>query len=591
MSWNKYIQHRFLFLPVSAGVLAFSSMVLFSSETQAQPDVIPIVSAPVEASPLMEQIGIMPALETGRVMSVKFVDPNGLKAFYTERDFKPLWLRGRGGRSDKLEQVLDVLGDAWRHGMNPEDYHQNEIISLLAAEDDESLFALELITSDAVVRYIRDLSAMRVAPKLASISIRDMQMHLLTEDVLGYLSGKSNVRSALHAFEPKGNLYTQMQEELNDLLHSSPKPYEDILPIRMNGLLKPGMSAKSVSAIRVRLGVNAPSAEQVGYYDDTLARAVIRFQKKNGLQADGVIGPKTLEILNITRQQKIEQLIANLERLRWVARDKPERYILVNIPSAQLWAIENGRVVLDMPVILGRKKRATESFVTEIKGIRFNPNWTIPPTIKKEDFLPNLVEDPYYATNRGVEFVQGYGENAMTLDPGTIDWSMITWEEFKQIRMIQAPGQGNPLGQIRVLMPNRYNIYLHDTSTPQDFQKGNRFISSGCVRVSDPEALTNFIMGANDSWSGQLFSEVIGHGRTEEKFIEESLPVFILYQTVWLNEDGDIVYGPDVYDRDRDLINYMKQNKLFALPTVKKTKDQIVYNSPREGVAPSRFNP
>lgn len=575
---------------VALAVIA-SFMLVHSDPSQAQIQLKSMVSEVFDQSPFLVQAGILPVLESGRLNGVRLVDPSGMKVFYGGREFEPLWVKLRSGSSRKAKNAYEVLEKSWTHGLNPENYHLVEISPLLEREDEDALFALEVLMSDAVIRYVRDLSSMRVSDNMVSRTIRDIQTRPVSEDVLTYLDEYSSPERALSSFEPRGNLYSLLQAELVELVQSEAEPYEPILPIRVSGVLHPGESSPAIRSVRQRLGIDPRSGQADTYYDDELARAVMYFQRQNGLGDDGIIGPRTLSVLNITREQKIERVIANLERLRWIAREKPDRYILVNIPSARLWAIEDGRAVLDMPVILGRKKRETTSFVTEISGIRFNPNWTIPPTIKKEDFLPNLVEDPYYATDRGIEIVQGYGQNAVTIDPGTVDWSALTWDELKDIRMIQNPGSTNPLGQMRVLMPNPYNIYLHDTNKREYFQKDDRFLSSGCVRVSEPMQLANFIMENEPDWSNSKLQNILDSQRLQEVFVTREIPVFLLYQTVWLGDDRKIVYGPDVYGKDRRLVSHLKQRELFYVPERNHKKEQIVYNSSKEGVARISVNP
>src|SRR5690606_26433776 len=142
------------------------------------------------------------------------------------------------------------------------------------------------------------------------------------------------------------------------------------------------------------------------------------------------------------------QIIANMERLRWLDQSRPERYVLVNIPSASLWAVDNGKVELEMPVIVGKEARPTYSFKTEISGVRFNPNWTVPPTIQKDDFLPMLLEDPMALTKRGI-IIKYQGRE---VDPSKVDWSKVNRENIMNVRMVQAPGDDNPLGKVRVIM-------------------------------------------------------------------------------------------------------------------------------------------
>ena len=165
--------------------------------------------------------------------------------------------------------------------------------------------------------------------------------------------------------------------------------------VHVKGVLRPGARNKSVLTVRRRMGFEADSKMDAHYqYDDALAKSVMAFQKAHGLKPDGIVGRQTIKLMNITREDKINQLLANLERLRWVEQNKPHRYIMVNVPSAMLWAVEKGSVKIEMPVVIGRPTRPTNIFSTQVTGIRFNPTWTVPPTIKRDDYLPKLREDP-----------------------------------------------------------------------------------------------------------------------------------------------------------------------------------------------------
>ncbi|MCB1651440.1 MAG: L,D-transpeptidase family protein, partial [Alphaproteobacteria bacterium] len=301
-------------------------------------------------------------------------------------------------------------------------------------------------------------------------------------------------------------------------------------------------------------------------YDDRLSAAVIEFQKQNGLKPDGIVGSQTLEILNKTNKQKIGQIIANLERLRWVEENKPDKFVVVNIPSATLWAVDGGKVQFEMPVIVGRKKRPTNTFVAQITGVRFNPTWTVPPTIKKEDILPKLKEDPEYLSSKGMELVSGVGENALTIDPASVDWAAISEDDLKQFNMVQTPGSHNPLGQIRVLMPNRYNIYLHDTNERGYFSRASRAASSGCVRLKEPKKMADFIMRSGKSWNDAQMESLLGAGKMRDVFIKNPIPVYLLYYTVWINEKGELVYGNDLYGYDKKLIKMLSDIDGILIP-------------------------
>ncbi len=519
----------------------------------------------VKSASLLNETGIAAALKKGRLGKLRFYDAPGMRAFYEARGYEPLWLTSSTRIKSDVDDVIKLMQESWKHGLNPENYHVNELWKLYESDPKMTRFDLELTLSDAVIRYGRDLTGMRIDPGRIKQKSRYWQQPALGVDILHYIAKTRNGKRALKRLTPSGELYRALQEELEDLVKT---PDGDVQKVRLyRGALRPGNSHRAVRDVRLRLGFDPVAAEQDEYlYDDALYEAVLQFQKSHGLYPDGIIGPQTVQIMNMTRQDKINQIIANLERMRWVEQKKPKKYVLVNVPSARLWAVENGRTRLEMPVIVGTKKRETISFRTEITGIRFNPNWTVPPTIKREDYLPKLQEDPHYLTRRGIEMVSGYGRKAQTIDPETIDWNEISWEEMKGIRMIQAPGRSNPLGRMRIIMPNPYNIYLHDTNNKKLFSRANRTLSSGCIRVSEPEKLIMFLMKGQQSWDEEAMEAVFATGRLQELSVPDPVPVYILYQTVWLDERGDVVFGPDVYGRDRKLIQILKSKNSIHIP-------------------------
>jgi murein L,D-transpeptidase YcbB/YkuD len=232
---------------------------------------------------------------------------------------------------------------------------------------------------------------------------------------------------------------------------------------------------------------------------------------------------------------------------------------MVNIPAATVWAVDNGQVEFQMPVIVGKKVRPTQSFITEIQGVRFNPDWTVPPTIKREDILPKLIENPDYIRDKGMELIHVSPEGAQTIDPQSVDWQNITPKELNSLEMVQIPGSHNPLGKIRILMPNKYNIYLHDTNQPEYFERAARAQSSGCIRMKEPEKMAAFVMEHEEGWSDEKMKQMLSSGRTRDVKISKSIPVYLLYYTVWTDERGQTIFGNDIYDLDDQLFNKLSE--------------------------------
>lgn len=511
------------------------------------------------AGPL-SQLGIAQALEDSKKSD--FYDRPAMEAFYEARGYDLAWMPGSiFGRSD-VEHIVSVLEDSWKHGLNPEHYNLVAIQALMDNPKGKDKYQLELLLSDAVIRYGRDLTGMRVNPRAIGQRSKYWRQPLLGLDILNYVSKESDVEDALKSLAPRGKLYKTLQKELVQLYKTIENPDANVT-VRVSGLLKPGQANNAVRSIRARMGMRSESAPQgVNYYDDDLAQAVMAFQKSRGVRPDGIIGPQTAKLMNITRDDKIDQILVNLERLRWVEPEKPDRYVMVNVPAARLWAVDSGKVKLEMPVIVGRKKRPTKIFSTSITGIRFNPTWTVPPTIKKDDYLPKLREDPYYLTNRGIELMNGRS----TVDPGTVDWANASWSEVNKMRMVQGSGNRNPLGRVRVIMNNPYNIYLHDTPSKAAFKRDNRALSSGCVRMEDPQALADFVLKTNDGWTDARKEKLLNRGKQIDIIAENPIPVYLLYQTIWLGGQGQLVYGHDLYGHDDVLLNALKKQKSVTYP-------------------------
>lgn len=557
----------FLLVAVSAGLMCTAAG--YSAMAQGQ------FTVPTKemffSSSLLKQASYGESMALGAVGMQKLSDREAIQSFYEARQHKPLWTGSRGN-ADKARMVLAFLQDSWTHGLNPADYHVGEIETLLQGAPDSEA-QLELLLTDAVARYGRDMTGMRVNAAAANEHEKFWRQPLPVSDILHRVSVSGDPTEALEQLAPQNDFYSKLREELVRLSRDEAK-FDNILPIKLGGrTFYPGDRHAGVKALRQRLGVEYNSVHgPEEFYDDNTAAAMMSFQLEHNLEPDGVVGPKTLEVLNRSHREQMEQVIANLERLRWMDEVKPERYIMVNIPSQTLWAVENGKVAHEMPVIVGKPDRQTKAFRAEIQGIRFNPNWTVPMGIKMKDFLPKLRENPDYLAQKGIEIYQGTGKDRRTVSGTEIDWSNMGSRDMNQLSMVQRQGANNALGRIRVLMPNDFDIYLHDTNAPEYFEKTQRTLSSGCVRLSKPEEIARFVLSKNEGWSDDKMDAIIKKGATVEISAAAPFPVFIVYQTMWLDGEGRLVYGPDVYKQDHRLIKVMAAAKDFHIPELSATR-------------------
>ncbi|HEY8191027.1 MAG TPA: L,D-transpeptidase family protein, partial [Alphaproteobacteria bacterium] len=299
-----------------------------------------------------------------------------VKEFYKARNNAPYWAEDIG----KAKAVLSLLEDSWTHGLNPETYHASEMRALLEQPKlgNKDAAELELLLARAAVRYGHDMTGMRVDPEAIRQQAKFWRQPLDAKTVLERVTAGNDPARALEALAPQDKFYKALREELVRLTTEEEK-FAGIVPIEMNGKLRPGQGHRAVPKIRARLEVEHRDTDGAKtFYDDRLAAAVMKFQKENGMKADGVIGSKTLSFMNRSNRDKMRQIVANLERLRWLEQEKPERYLLVNLPSQMLWAVENGKVVEEMRVVVGMPVRPTRDFTATVTGVRFNPTWTVP---------------------------------------------------------------------------------------------------------------------------------------------------------------------------------------------------------------------
>lgn len=496
------------------------------------------------------------AFVAGKLDEEKFFDPNLLRTFYQERDLRPVWLRGPSRFQPRAQGVLKVLENSWSHGLNPEQYHVSRLKELAVNDTEMNRYEFDLLMTDAVIRYARDLTGMRGQHSPNARDLKYWREPMGSNVILEKVVKSNDPVGRLYEMEPTGKLYQALRRELVSLAAQANDPHDRI---KIGSTLKPGQENKAVPLLREHFGFSENGSN---LYDDELAARVMTLQRQSGQKADGVIRAETLAAINRSPEEKMMQVLANMERLRWIGQGRPDRYVLVNIPSASLWAVENGSVALEMPVIVGKTARPTYSFKTEISGVRFNPNWTVPPTIKKADFLPALQQDPTTLVRKGIRVMH----NGKEIDSTQVDWSKVSSKGLSNLRMVQSPGDNNPLGKVRVIMENPYNIYLHDTNHREMFEKDERTLSSGCVRVSQPEKLADFILKKNEGWTWNGMQKLIDSGRMRDIPAEEKIPVYITYQTIWLDSEGSLIYGADVYGQDEKLSGILKKAGGIHIP-------------------------
>ncbi len=292
------------------------------------------------------------------------------------------------------------------------------------------------------------------------------------------------------------------------------------------------------------------------YFDVNLKEAVKAFQRNHGLVVDGVVGPDTRKHLNITVEKKIATIRLNLERMRWLPRTLGKRYVLVNIADYKLFMIDEGNVSLEMPIVVGEKRHPTPVFSNKMSSVVLNPYWRVPQSIVKRELVPKLVKDPYALVAQGMRMHADWNESSPYYDFATIDWSVYLERENEEenfeipMRFIQIPSNINPLGRVKFMFPNKYSVYIHDTSAKRYFRYRQRAFSHGCIRVSKPDALLQSIAKIDNNISYGEVQELLKQSNKTKIGLETKIPIHVIYLTSWVNHDGAIQFRDDIYSYD-----------------------------------------
>jgi murein L,D-transpeptidase YcbB/YkuD len=298
--------------------------------------------------------------------------------------------------------------------------------------------------------------------------------------------------------------------------------------------LKKGQSSPQIPAIKRRLQITGElkDADSSTVFDDALETAVNTFRTTHGLSANGVINDSVIRQLNVPASERLGQIVANMERMKWIPETPEGRLILVNIPAFMLHVMDGKKKLFDMPIVVGKEGHSTTMFSGFLNQVVFSPYWNIPRSIVRKEILPAMDRNPNYLVSKNME---------------------VTGESNGLPVIRQKPGEKNALGRVKFLFPNSYNIYFHDTPEKGLFERDNRAYSHGCIRLKDPVAMAKFVLEDAPEWTDEKIDEAMQSGKQKFVAVKHPVPVIITYYTAWM-EDGALHFADDVYGHDAELL-------------------------------------
>lgn len=507
-----------------------------------------------------------------------------VRRFYLRRQYRPAWRAPDGGWSPRAALALAAMQSAGQDGLTPAAYRTGQIRKALDSAPTEpgtpeataDLAAADIALSAAFLHYIRDMTG----GGLDAHRFRWQIPWEYADPAQLLLNGLAapDMEAWLGQIGPRNHAYAGLKAMLAEYRAIAKRPWRPMTPgpklspgdrdsrvpqlrailATLNDLpARDAQSAHGAAHDPVRLasvGADDVSLAGIGrgtdplVYDDALLRAVRRFQKRHGLAPDGVVGQSTQAALDISPRRRMEQIRANMQRLRWMPRELPARFISVNLPGYQLQAIDGDQVRLTMRVVAGQPDWPTPMIADWIVNLKFAPTWTIPPKIARTETLAKIQADPSYLNRLGFEVLS----HGTRVDPASIHWGRLTPKTFPYT-LRQKPGKENALGLIRFSLTNPFGIYLHDTSNPAAFRKWGRNLSHGCVRVEQPAELAAFVMNSPD-WPASRIQQLMDAAKPFIKAVPDPVPVFLVYFTAWQGAQGEAQFRADMYDLDPPLI-------------------------------------
>jgi murein L,D-transpeptidase YcbB/YkuD len=451
----------------------------------------------------------------------------------------------------RMTAFLQRLSRAHYDGLNPDDYPASSLQDLrdsIEPNDAAALAKAELYFSSFFIAYAADLKVGRVSPQNVDPHLFRSRKTIDALRVLTDMSKQGDPGKFLASFEPRNNHYQVLKRIL--------RAYTTVIEqgvtwpvIPQGAALKPGQSDPRLGKVRELLAFTGDyEGPENGSprYDAALVGAVIKFQQRHGLEAKGLFGKQTVFAMNIPPEERRRQIIVNMERWRWMPDNLGQEHFLVNIAAFELQWIKNNHTVERMNVVVGAVATQTPEFSDELEYVELNPTWTVPYSIATKEMLPKLKSNPY-----------SYAEDFDVFANGKLTgWDGINWAAYGAgkfpFTFRQRPGPKNALGRVKFMLPNKHNIYLHDTPAKEKFANTTRAFSHGCIRLSRPTDLAYKLLGEKNGMSPAMINAVWAGNRTTQVTLPQKIPIHIVYATAFATDNG-IEFRSDVYGRDRKL--------------------------------------
>lgn len=481
-----------------------------------------------------------------------------------------LWSRD-GRPTAQAAQAVAVLAWSDTRGLRPDDYDAASLRARLdalggaPAPAPAALARFDADLSTALARLVTHLRDGRVDPGEGGQRLVEPEVAPEAQLIVREMSRAADVAAVARGVEPAYAGYHALAGQLPRYRALAAGP--DARPPATRRVLRAGDAYADAPALRRYLAAlgdlpaaAAPPADSAVYAAD-LVEAVVAFQRRHGLEPDGVVGPLTMAQLRVPPSRRAEQIALTMERWRWLGHTAPERLVVVNVPAFRLEAFEDDPAAraarVRTKVIVGQAgENPTPLFVGIMREVVFRPYWDVPPSIAVNELLPKIRRQPGYLEREELEIVRGGDHDAVVYAPTAANLRSVA---AGTLRLRQRPGALNALGQVKFLFPNRYNVYLHGTPAVSLFERARRDFSHGCIRVEDPTALAEWVLAGQGEWTRETIEAAMTDGPLAQRVrLERPVTVTVVYATVVVDDDARVHFYPDLYGHDAALARALR---------------------------------
>ena len=473
---------------------------------------------------------------------------------YQGHDFAPYWTRPA-----RVRELMDLIQNAADHGLMPADYNIDQLHQVLqrrmARPSAEIEAEADILLTESLLRYGYHRRFGKVKGSMLDPDInfrRESFLQQSTSVTVEQALESSSLTDFIQMAAPSGPVYQHLQARLavyRDMADTGGWP-----TVADDPVLRIGDNDPRVSDIRKRLAATGRIKDHGDLnstlFDQALKNAVKGFQLRHRLGQDGIVGQQTIAALNVPVEHRINQLRTSLERLRWVNQEAVDTMVVVNIAGFRAFYFKDGVLEWETRAQVGKHYRQTPVFRGDIAYLEFNPTWTIPPGILRNDTLPAIKRDPNYLASKNIRVIDNKGT---IVDPATVNWNKYKTSVPYTLR--QDPGPNNALGTVKFIFPNKHFVFMHDTPHPELFSHKERSFSSGCIRIQDPLKMAELVLNDPVKYNRSALEDVVNSRETQRIRPSPKMPVIIVYLTASVNADGKVRFYKDIYNRDQKVLD------------------------------------